>query len=803
MPLPVYRLRRLLAATALLLTAVVVGMYLYARSQTRNVLKSIPNKIGIDVKQTASGFQISKSDGKRTLFTVQASSVKQFKLNGNAELHNVSIILYGRDSSRFDQIYGENFAYNQKTGNVTAQGEVQIDLVANPAGMASPDQATPKALKNPIHLKTRDLVFNKDTGNASTDARVEVLTPQASGWAIGVKYSARNHVLTLPSQIHLTLIGPEAAVIEAQSGVITNEPREIVLEHPHVARDGGTMAADRAIFHLSQDNHVDKVLAEGNVRADTRMGARPRSASASPNNSGEPRSEIHAKAEQAEFLFVPAEDVLRTATLSGKVHLEQIGGEPIIADAGRVILDFSDDNRLQKVQALDGAHLKQTGSSTRDQENSPGQDFDLTAPVIDFKVVEGHILRHANTSGPAQITIVQSERVRSTSPAAPQKTVITAGRFDADFSDIEGRTHLARVHGAPTARIMNSSPGQPERVSISDSVDASFLPQGGLEVLTQLRNIHYTEHQAQGKQVQAWATSARYTPRDQMLVLNGNPRVQSGGMATTADRMRINRMTGEALAEGEVKSTYSELREQPSGALLASSSPIHVTASSMTAHSSPSGIAVYSGNARLWQDANMIEAPRIQFDRDHRSVLAQGTAQQTVRTTLVESGKNHASQREKDRSAINNGTGSLPTTPISITALKLTYTDSERKIHYQDAVAAKAPEFSASANAVDAYLLPRSQTASNQSVAAPGQLDRMIAQGNVLVQQPNRRAEGQNLVYTAAEDKFVLTGGPPSIFDAEQGKITGVSLTFFRRDDRVLVEGEASHPVVTQTRVAR
>jgi lipopolysaccharide export system protein LptA len=79
----------------------------------------------------------------------------------------------------------------------------------------------------------------------------------------------------------------------------------------------------------------------------------------------------------------------------------------------------------------------------------------------------------------------------------------------------------------------------------------------------------------------------------------------------------------------------------------------------------------------------------------------------------------------------------------------------------------------------------------------------MVAEGSVRVQQPNRRAEGEKLVYTAADDKFVLTGGPPSIFDAEQGKITGVSLTFFRRDDRVLVEGEASTAVVTQTRVAR
>ena len=79
----------------------------------------------------------------------------------------------------------------------------------------------------------------------------------------------------------------------------------------------------------------------------------------------------------------------------------------------------------------------------------------------------------------------------------------------------------------------------------------------------------------------------------------------------------------------------------------------------------------------------------------------------------------------------------------------------------------------------------------------------MVAQDNVVVQQPNRRADGQKLVYTAVDDKFVLTGGPPSIFDAEQGKITGVSLTFFRTDDRVLVEGEASTPVVTQTRITR
>src|SRR6201997_1751252 len=241
MPLPVYRLRRLLVAIAILLTLAVAGMYFYARSKAINAVKKIPAKIGFNIKQTAEGFQFSKSDGKRTLFTIQASDVKEFKLRGNAELHNVSIVLYGRDSSRFDQIYGDDFAFDQKTGDVTAKGDVQIDLVANPAGLGSPDQSTPKELKNPIHLKTRDLVFNKDTGNAVTAARVEFRTPQATGWAVGVTYAGKANTLTLTSQIHVTLNGADGAVIEADHGVITNDPREIVLDHPQMQRADGML----------------------------------------------------------------------------------------------------------------------------------------------------------------------------------------------------------------------------------------------------------------------------------------------------------------------------------------------------------------------------------------------------------------------------------------------------------------------------------------------------------------------------------------------------------------------------------
>jgi lipopolysaccharide export system protein LptA len=795
MPLPVYRLRRLLAAIAILFTLGVAGMYFYARSKAINAVKKIPAKIGYGIKQTAEGFQFSKSDGKRTLFTVQASNLKEFKLNGNAELHNVSIVLYGRDSSRFDQIYGDDFAYNQKTGDVTAKGEVQIDLVANPAGLESPDQSAPNDLKNPIHLKTRDLVFNKDSGNAWTDARVEFRTPQASGWAVGVKYAGKSNTLTLASQIHIELRGPEATVIEAKHGVITNDPRQIVLESPQLSRRSGTVRANEATFYLGRENHVDRVLATGDVT--TAM----RTVSSGADGGGK-SSEIHGRSDQAEFFLPGGQDLLRTATLSGKVYFEQVGAEDLQGEAGRVIFDFAGQNQLQKVHAVEGARLSQKVVKARsgDKNNSP-QNFDLTAPGIDFTVLNGRVLKQAVTSGAARITLTQAQDPSPAAAQPDQQTVVTAGKFLADFKTSDGKNHLNSVRGAPEVRITNASRDEPDRVSTSDSVDAALLPQGGIESITQKGNVIYSDNQPAEKRVQAWANAGHYTPADHILVLTGSPRVANGGMATTADAIRINRATGEALAEGDVKSTYSELKEQPDGALLAASSPIHVTAHRMTANNSPAAVATYTGSARLWQDANVIEAPSIEFDRDHRSVVAEGTSAKPAQTVLVQIEKPPASNSDAQPAAKTSSLGR--SSPITITAKRLTYVDSDRKVHYEGGVLARGADFTASSRTADVYLLPHSQTAGKQTLSTPGRLDRMVAQGDVMIQQTNRHAQGQTLTYTAADDKFVLTGGPPSIFDAEQGKITGVSLTFFRRDDRVLVEGKGSTPVVTTTRVAR
>src|SRR5579863_364954 len=143
MPLPVSQLRRWFATAGIAVVLVVAATYFYARHRERNALQQVPEKMGLEIKQSATGFTVSKSEQGRTLFKIQASKAVQFKQGGHAELHDVQITLYGSDSTRFDRIRGADFEYDQQSGNVIAKGEVQIDLQSNPEGLLNPDQSPP------------------------------------------------------------------------------------------------------------------------------------------------------------------------------------------------------------------------------------------------------------------------------------------------------------------------------------------------------------------------------------------------------------------------------------------------------------------------------------------------------------------------------------------------------------------------------------------------------------------------------------------------------------------------------------
>ncbi|HEV2112547.1 MAG TPA: LptA/OstA family protein, partial [Terriglobales bacterium] len=345
------------------------------------------------------------------------------------------------------------------------------------------------------------------------------------------------------------------------------------------------------------------------------------------------------------------------------------------------------------------------------------------------------------------------------------------------------------LHGEPDAKIVSpgETPAAPPRVSTSQMLDVLFdqRQSGGIESIVQRGKLHYDDGI-----YQAFAEQGRYTPADQILVLTGSPRVQDEESTTTATLIRMDRATGDAFADGGVKSTYRQSKPQPSGAMLASSDPVHVTAHSLAASKS-TGVADYSGDARLWQDANILESPVIDFQRQQRVMVALGSADHPVTSQFVQT----------DSKGLQ--------TPVHITATRFTYSDDHRKAHYEENVVMSSDQGRLTANELDIYLKPaqpQRQPAqqSRTQTAAPSQIDHAIANGKVLLVQPGRRAIGERLVYTADDQKFVLTGTPqqlPEVDDLQRGTTRGDLLTFFRDEDKVLVQSASNVPAVTRTPV--
>jgi lipopolysaccharide export system protein LptA len=784
---PIAHVRRWLVGILLVLVAAVSATYWIARSRIGPILHNVPSQLGLDIQQTSDGFSLSKSEGGRTLYTIRASKAVQFKAGGHADLRNVHIVVYGHEHNRYDQIYGDQFTYDPQTGDIKAVGEVHIDLQGNAEGPQKPDQATPDELKNPIHLLTHALIFNQKTGIAHTDEIVQFRTTQANGSAKGAYYDSNSNVLLLKADVHIVTTGQHPAVITGSSGTIQKSPRQATLDNARIEQPDRTLTADKGTMLFAADNTVQHAVVEGNVHLQSRG-----------------PSVVDITGPHGDVNMGPNNSVVQTV-LSGGAKFESHGASDAHGSADKFVLDFDDQNQPLRLHLVKDAHMMQDPRPGKPGAGaqSSGQPMEIAADQLDFQLENGGSqIKTADTIGKAAITILpapsnarkpKSAGPGDKEPGANSTTVATAGKFHATF---DSNNRIQMLHGTPDARIVSSSPGQPDKLSTSRNLDVSFGADGGVQKLVQTGDFQYHEASAKpdtgGRD--AFADVATYTPNNTMLVLTGSPRVIDGGMTTTATTVRINRQTGDGFADDNVKTTYSDLKPQPDGALLAGSDPVHVTAQHMIAHKEP-GVAHYTGNVRLWQTANVVRAPKIDFDDQKRSIVAESDPSQKVLSLFMQKGQD----------------GKL--TPVDVTSDKLTYTDAERLVRYTGDVFAKTATNTVNAKLVDVYLKPAdpdaktSPSAQKKSIIpgseGPSQIDHMVAVGKVVVTGPNRRAVGDRLVYTADDGKYFLTGKSPSIFDAERGTVWGDSLTFYSRDDRVLVESKRSSPTITRARTSK
>ena len=163
---------------------------------------------------------------------------------------------------------------------------------------------------------------------------------------------------------------------------------------------------------------------------------------------------------------------------------------------------------------------------------------------------------------------------------------------------------------------------------------------------------------------------------------------------------------------------------------------------------------------------------------------------------------------------------------VRVASRELVYSDEARKAEFTGGVDVESRDGNMRGQQVVVYLQP-GQTGKGSSLNSgkaeagktnpsaaggsgflAGSVERIVATGHIDMEQPGRRATGEQMVYTASDGMFVLTGTPtvlPKVIDDQRGTVTGTSLRFHSGDDNVVVsnggENGAGERVRTETRV--
>ncbi len=777
MRITIERLRTWILVLAGVLVAAILGFFLFTRYRLSHIGRDLPGRLGVNIQQDANGFTYSKSQGGHTLFTLHASKVIQYKGNGRATLHNVSITLYGKDGSRNDHVYGKDFEYDAAEGTARALGPVHLDVQA-PAGTrgTAPQNRT-------VRAETSGVVFNQKTGEARTDEPVTFSVADAQGTAVGAAYDASEGVLILQKDVHFTAQltkGPLALV--ADHAEFNRDTRQLALLKPDARYAGEHNSAEQALVYFRQDGTVEKADASGRVNMQDEQGR-----------------ELHASAME---VVMDAHGNTQRATLDGGLLFSaNEGPHSIHGDANSGILQLGPDGELKRVEMHNAVTVvDQEIGPANDPHGSVTREVRGATVVIDLVTSpQGHAeAQKLMASGNAVLT---EHTIYSDSP--PQNTVMKGDVIQATLR--EGRA-LDALHGQGNTFLTNTNPSGVSQTSTGDTLDISFAQEPEKEAKLRPNDIppslieravqrgHVTIVQikpgATDKEKpwrsQATAEMATLDGPRQIFHLEGSPRLNDDEAEMTAQMIDFYRLSGAVTADHDVKVTFRQ------GA--SAQAPVHAVAEKVFFDHDRDEAILYGGaqDARLWQAANSVAASTIVLDRHDQTLLApEKNGEGRVHGVFADPG--------------SKATGSEAV--IRVDANSLEYSAAERRATFQGNVVAQQANGRLRADHAELFMTKNAVAgAAAQRVPNPrGTLDHMVAEGNVQVDEGVRKGQGERLVYTASDGKFVLyghAGRPAHMADPEHGMVSGAALIFTNRGDSVEVDGGNAR-AVTDTQVPK
>ena len=259
----------------------------------------------------------------------------------------------------------------------------------------------------------------------------------------------------------------------------------------------------------------------------------------------------------------------------------------------------------------------------------------------------------------------------------------------------------------------------------------------------------------------AIASQLSFTQADETLRLRGGePTVWDSKARAKAHEIDWDTKNSKSYLRGGVSTTYYSRKQMNNAAPFASSDkPVFVT-SDNAEFDHAAEIGTYTGNARGWQENNYVRADKLTIKQTEGKFLADGNVQSVVY---------NAKQKTK---------GKEGNVPVYATSQTMFYDRDARLIQYRENVDIRQGTDRMTSTSADVYL--------NEN----NELSKTIAENNVVITQPGRRATGNWVQYTSADEVAILRGSPATINDSANGASQAAELTFMMRENRIVSEGK-------------
>jgi LPS export ABC transporter protein LptC len=662
--------------------------------------------------------------------------------DGHHELEQVNLQVFPATGDKPDQIVSDRSMYDEKAGLVQFTGNVQIE--------------THTALK----VRTDALVYHQDTEIGETSSPLTFEREGVTGKATGAVVDDKNKRLELKSEVEVTvapaelkddkkkdakpLKGARAKPILIRSAQALFDQTSMKLTFSGGAtaeQDQDIMSGDTLTTILTDKKKLEKIEMRGNSYLRSMDEGHAAEAHAAD-------MDFWLDGDQRLQRAVGARDI-RAQTLNADSDVQLSGATGLNID-----FQAQGERSLLKEMLAEGRSVA-TLSAPKSKASDPrAASKRLTADSIKMTWRStGKDLERAEAIGNAELYV---EPVQQT--AKNDRKTLTATRFDCDFFEIGNIARNCTATGSAKAVL---DPFQPSakhgrRTMTAQKMVAFFVRETqDLEKIDASGEAKFNELDRNGL-----ASAFSYTAADETVRLRGGePTVWDSRARTKAAEIDANNATHVSYCRGKVQTTYYS-QEQTNGAAPFSKvkSPVYLLAD-RAEFNHDSGVAIYVGGARMWQDDNFVRGDTINLFREEKRMEARGH---------VQSALYQAKQK----------TGTTTTVvPVFATAEFMRYSDPDRLLHYENSVDIKQGTDRLTSGVADVYL----QKEGNE-------VERTIAQQNVVLTEPGKRGTGDWCQYTSADEVAVLKGNPAHVEDVEQGTTDGNRVTIYRRENRVVAD---------------